>query len=336
VKFGISDFGYSLDLNDMQLEEKIEKIINAGMADLRFSVNLCSLPSKYKIGDVFRLFKGIERLKRFSLNYHFYLFLSDELAAAHACKVPKEWEHMSEFDLLETVASDVNIFCSMLNSSGINVRSITIGNESEWGLLDFRPNRKIDAKDFKSNTDFEWLEKNIWSMNIKIINKISSVIRLRLPDTLIVVHSDSIGRKDFTSRYFKYLEKNNADFDIIGLTYNPWSIWDCDLDGFSKIKEVLSNLNRNKSIWFVEYAYISGIIPNETTDCKPIIPFSYHGVVLFHELFLEFCSANKIDMVFFWRGDHDCAYPVYETSQAGLFYNGSLIDNIKNLLVSQQ
>jgi arabinogalactan endo-1,4-beta-galactosidase len=323
--YGFTDFAFFSEKKDAEMKDGIlRQLLSDNIGHLRFGLNLYQVPSRYKYGDINFLLPGIRTYHQMGFKIHIYFFFSDDVANASQSSLPEVWKDKTLEELLTLLKADVRMYYELFERENIEIESYTLGNEVDWGICDYRPNVRIDSSKIKGDDDFEWLESNLWNYIGKIINAVSGEIRILDKKAKIVVHSDSIGKKKYTYNLFRSIVDQKVDFDVIALTYNPWTIWDEDLDGFGKISECVDDIKKlSKPIWIVEYSYPRDLITNgELTRMKPENKYGFDskGQERFNIEFIKFCKTKKIEMLFFWRGEH-------EKKNGDLFWKTGVLEN---------
>lgn len=325
MKFGFSDVVYNM-MNEEKRKQFLDYLEEINFKDLRFGLNLVSLKSKNIYGDVKYLLNFFELLQKKNFNIHIYLFLSDDIANAGQGSCPGEWRAYSLEELAENLGEDCKRCVDIFRENSITIKSYTIGNESEWGICGYRLNDKVDVEGLSSDEEFDWLRANLWAPTAYLLKACCKVIKEYAPECDIIIHSDSIGKKQFTSEYFRYLEEEKVPFDKIGLTYNPWTIWDEDYHCFEKIERTIKKLKKwDKPIWIVEYCYPNKPVTNgELSDILPDERYTYTraGQLNFHLDFISFCRKNDIERLFFWRPEHETKDDL--SSELGIFEGGRM------------
>lgn len=324
MKFGFTDMVYTIS-DKNRFDVILGYLKENNICHIRFGLNLVTVKSKNKFGDVMLQLDMLKKASNMGFKLHIYLFLSDEISNAGTGECLEIWKGLSFEEISLLLANDCKEMIDIFLEHDIPIVSYTVGNETEWGVCGYRIGKRIPDNNYWKDCDYNWLGSNLWLPTAKILEKCCKVIREKDASTKIVIHSDSIGNKDFTYEYFNYINQY-VDYDVIGLTYNPWTIWDEDYDNCNKIKNLLTKIQRfNKLVWIVEYAYPKEIVTNgELTNRKPRPEFSYNkeGQTNFHINCIEIFEQYKVDMLFFWRGEHERIEDISE--KIGIFYDGKI------------
>lgn len=326
MNFGFTDVVYTLKKGSARAETIMMYLKSRNIMDLRFGLNLVSVKSRNKYGDINYLLDTFKWLQHQGFRLHLYLFLSDAIANAGAGDCPQEWAGLTLHELAGKLSEDCALCTEIFRDNNIAISSYTVGNESEWGVCGYRLNDRIHAQSCIGDSDFEWLRGNLWQPTALILGKCCKAIKDHSPDSKIVIHSDSIGKQGFTYEYLDFLCKNGVNFDVCGLTYNPWTIWDEDYNNFSKIErttDMISSLG--KPIWIVEYSYPNKPVTNgELTPIAPStrFPYTHEGQTAFNLSFIDFCEKHRIETLFFWRGEHELPDDI--SNETGIFKDGKM------------
>lgn len=309
MKFGFSDFAYFSDIPEGKSKRDIlQHLLDSGIKDLRFGANLIQLPSKNKYGDMNLLKSDLKYYQSLGFRLHIYFFFSDDISNAGRSLCPEAWNGKDLEEISGLLGEDCRQYLDFFKNEGIKIDTYTLGNEVEFGVCGYRLDDRVSSKGYKGDRDFKWLTENLWYANSILLKAVSKAVREKDPGAKIIIHSDSIARYRFTYMLFKAMADAGVDYDVIGLTYCPWTIWDDDLHGFRKISEAVQELKKlNKPIWMLEYCYPKEIIDNgELTDTPPDAryPFNVVGQTAFHVSFIKACEQLGVDMIYFWRGEH--------------------------------
>jgi arabinogalactan endo-1,4-beta-galactosidase len=330
MKYGLSDVAYTINKKSIRADKILNCLKKNNIFDLRFGLNLVTVNSRNQLGNIENLLGTFVMLKSRGFKIHLYLFLSDDISNAARGGCPEHWRDYSLQALTEKLKNDCVECANIFKENSIEISSYTVGNESEWGVCGYRLNDKVSADGFDNDENFEWLRENLWYPTAYILKECCETIKQNTPSSTVLVHSDSIGKESFTYEYFRYLCDNKVNFDAIGLTYNPWTIWDEDYNSFKKINRTINKLKEfGKPIWIVEYCYPNKTVTNgELTSVLPQKKYSYTpaGQTNFHLDFIEFCKKQNVEALFFWRGEHESEDDI--SNETGIFQDGKLNERL--------
>lgn len=334
MKIGFTDVAYTIKKGSQRTKELIKYYKENNLIDLRFGMNLVTVPSRNELGDFNQLIETFQYIRDQGFRIHLYLFLSDDVANAGQGDCPKAWEKDSYETVAEKLKNDCVQCVRMLRENGIKIDSYTVGNETEWGICGYRLGDRIDSTEMKTDEDFEWLRENLWKPVGGILKGCCDAIKQEDPDTEIVIHSDSVGKESFTYEYLKCIFECGVNCDAIGLTYNPWTLWDEDYNQFSKIKRTINKVSVfQKPLWFVEYCYPNQLVTNgELTEVPPQskYPYTREGQTSFHLDFMDLCDEMQIETLFLWRAEHEKEDDI--SHEVGMFENGKMDKQIMDRL----
>lgn len=137
---------------------------------------------------------------------------------ASSWRTPKAWKGHS-YDQLKTDVYDFTAkFMQTMNSNGVDLGMVQIGNESNCGLLGVT----VCSNGYSFDKDPNW------SRLVALMNEASKAIRKYSPTTQIAVHmmySDSWTVDVIAKNFQQY----KLDYDVFGMTYYPF--WSAGSDG---------------------------------------------------------------------------------------------------------
>ena len=324
--------------NDSRFDVLLSYLDKSGIKEVRFGINLVTIKSLNKYGDLSKIIPILKKVQDNDFKIHLYLFLSDDIANAGQGKCPKLWRNRTIHSLRTALADDCSKCVDLLEKNEIIIDSYTVGNESEWGICGFRFYEKISNAGMKGDQDFAFLRNELWYINAHLIKACCEVLYEKSSNSKVIIHSNSIGIKNFTYEYLTFMADAGVPFDLIGLTYCPWTKWDDDYHNFTKLRDAITKLKKlRKPIWIVEYSYPRNIIENgELTVTSPSDEYYYndYGQTNFHLDFLDKCKNMGIDAVFFWRGEHE--YKTDFSYKTGIMKDGEIDKRLLDKLVECQ
>ena len=137
------------------------------------------------------------------LTFHY----SDSWTNGTAQYKPHAWANLSFDDMCDAVFSFTSDFLKKMNAQGTPARYISLGNETQAGLL-------YDEDSENGRLDFGELAK-IYSAG-------AAACRNEMPDAKIIIHLSGGGDVDMFKWYFVDLINRKVDFDILGASYYPY------------------------------------------------------------------------------------------------------------------
>jgi arabinogalactan endo-1,4-beta-galactosidase len=265
-------------------------------------------------------------------------FLSDEAAHAGVQNAPPEWENLT----VEETAIVLEDYCyqttEYFKEKGFHIEIYDIGNEIEWGILNFRPDERIyRPPNVDKTTDMEYMKNNIWNIEAIMLKGAIKGVRQADPNSKIVLHIDSLGINPenlVVRNFFKTMIEEGVDFDYAGLSY-PYVFywqdyqWPRPYFKSSEIQETIDYLaSLGVGIVFSEFNY-PNTSENITATPDNGYPFTSEGQAEWVRDFLSFCTTNeKIIGIFYWYPDY---FPgmhhgeVPEVESSGLFISDTEI-----------
>ena len=167
------------------------------------------------------------------LDFHF----SDSWADPGQQTKPQAWNGLSFVDLRDTLYFYTRSVIEEFNRLNIPLAMVQIGNETNSGFL-WDTGRVGGAFD------------NQWSQFVELFNFAARAVRELQPDAKIVAHISDYAIGQW---YFQNFTTNNADFDVIALSYYPF--WHgADFAAFQTAVNQLIN-EFEKPIFIAETAY---------------------------------------------------------------------------------
>lgn len=152
-----------------------------------------------------------------------YLYFSDGAANWGNQPAPAAWVGKSVSEtaaLMEQHAFDVATY---FKGKGLDVEIYELGNETDIGMVDFLPNKRIPVPpgvDYLN--DRTWLRDNVWSVQATLLKAAARGIRRAAPSARIALHPAGIGvgiGPDFAQDYYRAMRDFGVDYDIAGLSH---------------------------------------------------------------------------------------------------------------------
>ena len=213
-----------------------------------------------------------------------YLYFSDVAANWGNQTAPAAWAGKSVAEtavLMEQHAYDTATY---FKSKGLDVEIYELGNETDIGMVDFLPNRRIPVPpgvDFVN--DRTWVRDNVWSVQATLLKAAVAGIRRAAPGARIAVHAASLesgAGPQMGPDFFRAMRDFGVDYDIAAISHpyaqgsRPWK-----LDRYSTacwFKRVARAVDQiaapGKPVMIVEASYQSS---PETLVSNPMPGFPY-------------------------------------------------------------
>ena len=166
----------------------------------------------------------LEEGARYGYRLNLFFFLSNtEEAHAGRQDAPPEWKDLSLEEtaiLLEDYTYQTTLY---FQQAGLDIEIYDIGNEIEWGILNFRPDERIPSNGKDKTQDMSYMKNKVWLPEAYMLKAAISGVKRADPGALIVLHIDSLmnsHNNDIVNRYFfETMVAQEVPFDIAGLSY---------------------------------------------------------------------------------------------------------------------
>lgn len=136
------------------------------------------------------------------IDFHF----SDSWADPSQQRMPAAWKDFSETQLEGAVAAHVTDVLFALKDENIDVKWVQIGNEVPNGMM-------LPAGEVKGDS------VNHFPQLFEAGYKASKTI---YPDAPVILHIDRGDNAELYTWFFDLMEKNNVNYDMIGMSFYPW------------------------------------------------------------------------------------------------------------------
>lgn len=186
----------------------------------------------------------------FMLDFHY----SDTWADPVKQYIPRNWQSLTEEQLLDTVYGYTKMCLDTLVAAGATPDFVQIGNEISYGML-WRgtPKSTTDAV-HAYNDDTYNSELAQWQRFAGFLKNGARAVREVCPDAQVIIHIERTANTTMCVNFYRYLALQEVDYDIIGLSYYPfWHGW-LDVELHNTLT-ALSNSFPTKPIQLVETAY---------------------------------------------------------------------------------
>jgi arabinogalactan endo-1,4-beta-galactosidase len=238
-----------------------------------------------------------------------FLFLSNTAAHASQQNAPPEWAGLSVAETAQRVDQYSFDITNYYIQRGLNIEVYDIGNEIDFGILNFRPGDRIPIPpgvDITNNMDY--MRNNVWNIEAQLLQASINGVKRANPNAKIVLHAAGINvsrSNVFVKTFFKTMVEHGVQFDYAGLSnpYNQanWVVPSYTTDcWFQRLQEVIDYCQTlNKQVVFSEASY-----PHNPTgtlgQAMPEFPYTQPGQSAWTREHLRFLSNQTNVRGFFW------------------------------------
>ena len=170
------------------------------------------------------------------LRLNLFLFLSDQAAHAGKQNAPLEWQGLSVDETAAKVRQYTHAVTAEYKAQGIGIQLYDVGNEIDFGILNFRPGERIAVPagvNFVQDTNF--MRNSVWAIEAKLLKAAIEGIIAADPSAKIVLHAAGLGISPadiFVKAFFKSMVDNGVPFDFAGLSL-PYAVQSWRLNEYS-------------------------------------------------------------------------------------------------------
>lgn len=174
---------------------------------------ICNEPSRLGQGLDY-VVEGAKKLKKH--NYHFTLdiMMADGWANPMTQPTPSSMKDMSHNERVIAFHDYVFNAIKTLSDNGVAPELVQVGNEVSNGA--FWPDGRIYYGEEKK-------ELSHWTEFTEYLKAGASAIREVDPNIDVMIHVDFGGDMDMTQTFFTKMEEYEVDYDMVGLSFYPWS-----------------------------------------------------------------------------------------------------------------
>ena len=238
-----------------------------------------------------------------------FLFLSNTAAHAGQQNAPPEWAGRSVAETAQLVDQYSFDITNYYLQHGLNIEVYDIGNEIDFGILNFRPGDRIPIPPGTDITnDMTYMRENVWNIEAQLLQASINGVKRANPNAKIVLHASgvNVSRSNvFVKTFFKTMVDYGVQYDYAGLSnpynQNGWSVplytTDC---WFQRLQEIIDYCETlNKPVIFSEASYPHN--PNGTYgNAMPDFPYTPTGQADWAREYLRFLSNQPNVRGFFW------------------------------------
>ena len=243
-----------------------------------------------------------KRIKEAGMDFLLDFHYSDTWADPSNQNIPKAWTDTSDAALKETVYTYTKSCLAHLKENGATPDFVQVGNEVSYGMLWRTGVGKDKLYDDASN----------WSRFYGFLNAGAKAVREETPNAKIILHIERSGDAEAATNFYKKLNTNEVDYDIIGLSYYPF--WHKNLTTLGNTLNTLETEFPDTPVQIVETAYYYQWFPTgsdyeNTTSTWPDTPAGQKAYI--EDLCTELAKHNNVTGLYYWfpeengnGGDH--------------------------------
>ncbi len=238
-----------------------------------------------------------------------FLFLSHTAAHAGQQNAPPAWAGLSVAETAQLVDQHSFEVASYYMQRGLNIEIYDIGNEIDFGILNFRPGERIPIPpgvDITNNMTY--MRDSVWNIEAQLLQASINGIKRANPNAKIVLHAAgiNISRSNvFVKEFFKAMSDFGVQYDYAGLSnpYNQanWSVPQYSTDcWFQRLQEIIDYCDGlNKPVIFSEASYPHNAA-GTLGPSMPEFPYTPSGQASWAREHLRFLSNQQNVLGFFW------------------------------------
>jgi len=235
---------------------------------------------------------------QFMLDFHY----SDTWADPVKQTIPTAWQSIPDAELPDTVYAYTKRCLEELTAAGAAPDLIQVGNEVSYGML-WRGSAKSTSDAVHAYDDAKYNEElTRWERFGKLLNAGSRACREICPKAQVVIHIERTANANMCVNYYTYLERQNVDYDVIGLSYYPF--WHGTLE--TQLHQALTKLHTrfpDRKILIVETAYYNNYWPSDgiSYDTRSTWPATPAGQAAFITALCERLKQyDYVNGLYYW------------------------------------
>lgn len=253
---------------------------------------------------------------RFMLDFHY----SDTWADPEKQYTPAFWLTVNT-QVYNYIYTYTKASLEALTKAGATPDFIQIGNEISFGML--WDECKVSANDAWD----AYLDTN-WDNLSTALKNASKACREICPEAKIIIHTEQCANNPTLDvAFFKRIEQNKIDYDIIGTSYYPY--FKGELSNFDKGLTQLETNFPDKKIQLVEtgYPYHKGWdVPGTKYDYTKTYPYSHEGQRKYTaDLITMLKQHNQVNGLLWWYAEANGKGCTGDLATG--WYNAPLFDN---------
>lgn len=281
-----------------------------------------------------------QRIKANGMAFMLDLHYSDTWADPSNQWLPKAWEGLTDVALQDSVYNYTKKVLQALVDANATPDFIQTGNEISYGML-WGVNGGSSCKKYYAGQSTNAVRF------FNLLKYAGKACRDVCPNAKIILHTERISTPDYIVKWYKDMDQNQVDYDIIGTSY--YSYYHGDLKQLSKALQTIER-NFSKDIMVVETGYYHDWQPNTVDyDLSDTYPINGEGQKAFTEALIDTLNAHpQVKGLFWWDmevNEHGLDWNTQRVTDG--WYNAGLFDNatgaaepaikvLKNFLVTDK
>ena len=244
------------------------------------------------------------------LRLNVFFFLSDDAAHGTQQNAPPEWAGLSVEETARRVKAHTFETTAYFLEKGLDIELYDIGNEIDFGVLNFRPGERIalpPGVDLLRNMDY--MRRHVWNIEATLLKSAIAGVKQADPDAQIVLHIAGLmlGPGDlFAKTFFQTMVEFGVEFDFAGLSLPYINLADSRLSEYStncwfqRLQETTDFLaSLGKPVIFSEGSYphaTTGVLGTPMED----FPYTPAGQAAWARRLLRFLTSHENVAGFFY------------------------------------
>ena len=260
------------------------------------------------------------RIKAAGMKLLITMHYSDSWADPAKQTIPSGWA-TTDAALVDSMYSYTKRCMQYLVDNDAAPDYVQVGNEVSYGML-WRSN-----SDKCYTTSSQTASSAQWTRFAKLLNSGIKAVREVVPEAQIVIHSERAASASQTVNFYKFLNTNKVDYDVIGLSYYPF--WHNSLSVLSATLNQLASYYPTKKVQIVETAYnYQYYAADATYDFQSTWPATEEGQKTYvQDLVAELQKHSNVNGVYWWfaeeNGSGNKATVISSWLNRGLFHNST-------------
>lgn len=255
----------------------------------------------------------------FMLDFHY----SDSWADPAKQYTPSAWESLSNDELYTKIYDYTKESLQTLTAAGATPDMIQIGNEISYGML-WGKRSTGSLKYYAGGGSSDAVNTRFYTL----LKNASKACREQCPDAKIIIHTERVPNTSYLSSFYKNMDAQGIDYDIIGLSYYPY--YHGYLPQLEKALSLMQSEHSDKRIMIVETGFYHAYQPSDVTyDYSSTYPITETGQKAFTEALVETLkNYEQVDGLFWWSMESNEKGLDWNTKRVtDNWYNASLFDN---------